>query len=251
MRRNLSQEIHSQSTHHRLNLYSIAAAAAGVSILALVQPAHAKIITTKKTLTIDNGTVFLDLNNDGISDFEFSFTTFRDSKYHAKLTLKGLVGGKVVGQKLSSGYGGPYASALVRGKKIGLSAHFSSAGGKLTIERENHANSAGTYYGNWYFAPNHFLGVKFLIKGQTHYGWIRIGGNYTGIPNEITEYAYETVANKPIAAGATSGTPGTDEAAQQTLAPSLGMLARGTDGLALWRREDELCAVPLGKILRN
>lgn len=228
-----------ESTDHRLSLYALAAAAAGVSVLALTQPAQAKIIATKKTITIDFGTNSIDLNKDGIPDFEFSFSTFRDSKYHAKLVLKNLTGGKVIGGKLTAGFGGPYASALVRGTKIGPSAHFSSANGEITIERENHANSAGTYYGNWYFAPNHFIGVKFLIKGETHYGWIRVGEGYTGIPSQITEYAYETIANKPLAAGATKDSADS-EAEPGKVAPSLGMLALGAGGIVFWRREYEL-----------
>jgi hypothetical protein len=54
----------------------------------------------------------------------------------------------------------------------------------------------------------------------------------------ITAYAYETVANKPITIGSTT------EMADEPKAPnpSLGMLAMGTDGLTLWRREEHTIA---------
>lgn len=39
----------SQSTNHKLNTYALAASAAGVGILALIQPAQAKIVTPTPT----------------------------------------------------------------------------------------------------------------------------------------------------------------------------------------------------------
>jgi len=105
--------------NHRLNLYSTAAVAAGVSMLALAQPAIGEVIVTKKTIQIDDGPVYVDLNKDGISDFEFSFATSRDPLFHAKLTAKALTGGEVVGDHIH-GLAGPYASALCTEPRLGL-----------------------------------------------------------------------------------------------------------------------------------
>jgi hypothetical protein len=60
----------------------------------------------------------------------------------------------------------------------------------------------------------------------------------------MTGYAYETIANKPIIAGKTSGPAANSPDLAQTLVPStqlpmLGMLARGAEGLSLWRRDEE------------
>ena len=58
-------------------------------------------------------------------------------------------------------------------------------------------------------------------------------------------YAYETVANRPVIVGKISGS---DIASavdpEELLAPSygsanLGMLARGAESLAIWRRDEE------------
>jgi len=61
----------------RLNAYALAASAAGVGILALAQPAEAKIVYTPTNVTIvgPNGSYNLDLNNDGQIDF-----TIRNTK---------------------------------------------------------------------------------------------------------------------------------------------------------------------------
>ena len=89
--------------------------------------------------------------------------------------------------------------------------------------------------------------MRFKINGKIHYGWVRITVKITSplpppfMTATITEYGYETVANKSLGAGL-SGADSSDEQAQETPCnigqPSLGMLAQGVDGLALWRREE-------------
>ena len=51
-----------------------------------------------------------------------------------------------------------------------------------------------------------YLGLKFQIKGKTHYGWARLNVEVskTTITATLTGYAYETIPNKPILAGKTS-----------------------------------------------
>ena len=58
----------STSTHHRLSMYALAASAAGVSLLALSQPSEAKIVYTRANIGLGS-VVRLDLNHDGIYDF--------------------------------------------------------------------------------------------------------------------------------------------------------------------------------------
>src|SRR5580692_10290041 len=62
----------------QLNSYALAAGAAGVGMLALAQPAEAKIVYTAAHIPIvqNGGPVELDLNHDGINDFQFSNTYY-------------------------------------------------------------------------------------------------------------------------------------------------------------------------------
>jgi hypothetical protein len=60
----------SSQPSRQLSLYSAAAAAAGVSMLALAQPAAGEVVVTKKTIPLI-GNVSIDINSDGISDFAF------------------------------------------------------------------------------------------------------------------------------------------------------------------------------------
>ena len=99
------------------------------------------------------------------------------------------------------------------------------------------------FYGKWNSnAPNRFIGAKFKINNKTHYGWVRVTVKTTTqqVSATVTEYGYETVANKRVSAGlpgAASVQPPTKAA--NSSAASLGALALGAEGLAIWRREEE------------
>jgi|HubBroStandDraft_6_1064221.scaffolds.fasta_scaffold227674_2 hypothetical protein len=60
----------SESLHKRLNAYALAASAAGAGVLALAQPAEARVVYTPVHKVIRLGHPYaLDLNHDGITDF--------------------------------------------------------------------------------------------------------------------------------------------------------------------------------------
>jgi hypothetical protein len=230
------------SFNHRMHLYSAAALTAGVGMLALAQPAEGSVVITSANITISPGApVTIDLNKDGIQDFQFSASRGGyDHSFYQTVVVRPLTGGRVVGG--NRGSLGPYASALAIGANIGPSAHFSSSPGRqqLLIERSNGFVSGSTQYtlyGKWGNVTNKYLGVKFLIKGAVHFGWVRI--TMTRTTGTITEYAYETVANKKITT--TAAAVGTNEAKVESPASkrgaSIGMLAMGVDGLSLWRRD--------------
>ncbi len=242
----------SKIVDHKLNLYSAAAVAAGVSVLAIAPSAEGKIVsTTKATRILLHQPVSIDLNHDGIADFQFNLaSSVPECIVDYSLAMKPLTGGAVVATPLGAYYNG-YAAALKQGARIGPSAHFSatSAGG-VKIERSNMEYCSFSYhrtlFGHWGGnPPNRYIGVKFPIDGATHYGWIRLTANFItrkGVKATITAFAYETVANKRITAGSTSGAVIKAEAREglRSIQPVLGMLALGVDGLALWRREEEI-----------
>ena len=90
------------------------------------------------------------------------------------------------------------------------------------------------------------LGLKFIVKGKTHYGWARLtvqalGGAF--IKATLTGYAYETIPNRTILAGHTKGPEEIAKASLSALAPkpaTLGLLATGALGLSIWRREERV-----------
>ena len=51
--------------------------------------------------------------------------------------------------------------------------------------------------------PNNdqFIGIRFYISGQFHYGWIRVNFNNTTHTFKVIDGAYNTIPNTPIKAG--------------------------------------------------
>jgi hypothetical protein len=205
------------SLEHRLSGYALAASAAGVSLLALSQPAEAKIVYTPAHEKVRiNRTLPLDLNHDGIHDFGIlnlthnSTTPFGDFVAASPLNS----GNEIWVQATNRGFNN-YAVALRAGVRIGPPAkRFQSGRDGMAFV----SIAGGTFSGGpWKNVRNRYLGLKFLIKGKVHYGWARL--NVTIANREVhailTGYAYETLPGKPIVAGRTKGNS------------SLGELARG------------------------
>ncbi len=243
------QKTSSDNLNRRLAFYSLTAAVAGVSVLALAQPAESEVIVTKKTIPIPTSlgltSIPISLTNNGINDFSFSLYSYDGYSIRRSLRMWPLEGGAVVA-RASSRHILSSALPLVRGAKIGPSAQFSN----LNFANIEESQEGRQFSGLWgVTSKNRFLGVKFLINGETHYGWIRLTVNTDKnglLAGTITGYAYETVANKPILAG-TAGTATTDKTTtevqgpdgiQRQYGPSLGMLAAGADALPIWRREE-------------
>jgi hypothetical protein len=239
----------------RLNTYALAAGAAGVSLLGLPLPSEAEIVYTPANVKIGRGGVLdLDLNHDGIVDFLVNerpgSTGFRTSQY---LSVIGKTGSRVNCQTSFCG-SYPGAAALNSGTQIGpiggRHGWISAAG----MAFEEVTKRGSLYYGDaWANVTDAYLGLRFQLNGETHYGWARFTVTFhPGIPKnrtwiaQLTGFAYETVAGKPIIAGQTKGSDSDEDASSAffRLKPSkivqfasLGELALGADGLALWRRE--------------
>jgi len=228
------------SMHDRLNAYSLAASAAGVGMLAVVQPAQAEIVFTPAHLVITtHHKVALDLNHDGIADFTISNHAFCTADICGRTLLALPVGGnnKVAGIK--GLINTLYAYALNRGSQVGPKLAFS---GKLMA-------ASGTEYGSagrWRNVTDRYLGLEFFVGGQLHYGWARLSvtsgsGKITAL---LSGYAYETIPNKAITVGRKKGPDEEQPNSASLRAPrpvpaTLGLLALGRPALSIWRKEPE------------
>jgi len=204
-------------------MYALAASAAGVGTLLSANAAEAKIIYTKATIYIQSGYTYdLDLNHDGRTDFvlQNKLSPCCSSTYSDALNASG----KGPHNRLVKSSG--YAAALKAGSPVGPHDSFANAGVMaLSVERVWTHNSS---FGPWVNVKNRYLGLRFTIKGKTHYGWARL--NVTagqGITATLTGYAYETIPNKPIIAGKTRG-PDVVTVPQGTAPGSLSRLALGS-----------------------
>ena len=230
MRRTRKPSNLSKSLQRHLNAYALAASAAGVGVLALSHSAEARIVYTKAHRHVVLGhPLSLDLDHDGIADFTISRgqATY-SSTSNLWLVAKPAQGNSVAGFRVGSyGYTYDIAYALPAGKEINSGLGFQ---GFLMAERKGRIDHSGNCQWRWNNVTRRYLGLKFQVQGQTHYGWARLNASCertgdVGIKALLTGYAYETIANKAIIAGKRKGSDAT------TLEPgSLGRLAQGSAG---------------------
>jgi hypothetical protein len=232
---------HLSDFEHRLSMYALAASAAGVGVLALASPAEGKIIYTKANKSIGPGTTLhLDLNHDGIADFDLKDTVSSTTAGGQFASLSALPDRK---QNAVWGHTIPtrgYASALSARMRIGPKGQFLPGAGfmanySVSGGRHGGARRPGNFSctGPWANVTNRYLGLKFIVEGKEHFGWARLNVNCSGpaINATLTGYAYETVANRPILTGKKSGQDDEDDSISGA-APSatLGRLALGAKG---------------------
>lgn len=242
----------------RLEGELMAYVAAGAGLVSIALPSHAQIVYTPSNIPLAQRSVTqLDVNNDGVPDFRFvNFESVRycctsnsgtggirtASTYYLKVapdqTGNGVVQIQLKGQQVT-------AAALPKGAQVGPSAAFNSQILNMAILSQKQ-NS-----GSWQGVQTAYLGLKFVISGEVHYGWVlvkfaRPGGVSRGfISGSVYGYAYESTPEQPIITGQTGeasddakpigasdpvgavggeGAPGT-----------LGLLATGAQGLEIWR----------------
>jgi hypothetical protein len=238
----------SPSVIHKLNVYALAAGAAGAGLLTSVQAAEAKVVYTPAHVVIHTGSTYdLDLTHDGITNF--LFTDFIIYSGHLSVIPQH---GSAVEVLPGFSY---FPLALKQGARIGRSKYFyGSCVGCLTYgEAMVNAFSGQADQGDWINVKDRFLGMRFYIGKAVHYAWARFNVEVNGlsITAVLTGYAYETQAGRSILAGQTSGLA--DDAGEneepQSLLPDpdskpisrafgpapLGVLALGAQGLPLWR----------------
>jgi hypothetical protein len=232
-----------ESVHRQLNMYALAAGAAGVSMLALPQPAESKIVYTPAHVKVAP-----------------------QSRYGIHFDL-GALPIIYLGRSLQEGFSRVFASASPNLGGVAVTRNQTwalpmVAGAKIGPARLFRANSyepcmaslyilTGSWKGPWANGgkgvKNRYLGVRFKTGGKFHYGWARV--TVTTLDHRfssvlLTGYAYETIPNKAIIAGATKDTDDVPERPDATLTTptpepaTLGALALGAPGLSIWRRKE-------------
>jgi hypothetical protein len=236
----------SPSIHRHLNMYALAASAAGVGALALAQPCEAKIIYTKAHHIIGaNQTYRLDLNHDGIADFvlkDFYATHSGDSAGYLNVLPKKSANEVWAALHCTSGTARLCAAALPEGTKIGSKGSFRPdyPAGEVMAASDVH----GYRTGSW-FNVTRYLGLKFVVQGKTHFGWARLAVSvqHFTFTATLTGYAYETIAGKThgeddVEYDSGSGGSLTNPIPVTPQPVSLGALALGAPGLSIWRRKE-------------
>jgi hypothetical protein len=236
---------------HKLLGYAAAASAAGVGMMALVQPSQAEIVYTPAHQIVAKGKYFnLDFNHDGVTDLTlrnvysvcFETTQGRRRPECSEFTDQFLLAYGTAPNGVMAGVS--FASALPVGKRVGQGNKFADR-----VDLEQCFTSKGNFQtsnGPWLNVKNLYLGVTFTIDGATHYGWVRLSVTTNKKTCDaqvlVTGYAYDDTPNKAIPTGKISGNDvvGTVERSGATLgALALGSLGIDSPGIEAWRREKE------------
>jgi hypothetical protein len=232
-------------TRKKLEMYSLAAAAAGMSIAALSPAAQAEVVFTPAHQKIFDRGVILDLNHDGLADFEILQREFFADG--AGVIIYSHAGNRAFGAASRANF----LSMLPKGYTVGPNSSRFQRGSTSTNDPIPHkflyyceANSGGrSCTGAWDNGTDgSYVGFKFYIDGEVHYGWARLAVTVQQPNNpksvHLTGYAYETVANKPIVTGRTSGAAETSvresgsSANDKRTPATLGRLAAGASNVA-------------------
>jgi hypothetical protein len=237
-RHNLNQDL-----NRCLKQYATAAlGAAGVSTLAMAQaPTTTNIVYTPANIALTEpnpGTVVpIDFNHDGVPDITISATGFsiaysghggraNGSIFEAPAPGNLAIGGHALAQGVPLSQGGAFRST----KQKMAWGNF-----RFLLSTSNPIDSSG---GPFKDVSNKYLGVKFKVNGQFHFGWIRVSitTHPSFVSGTITGYAFNSIANVPIFAGQLRPA-GSEQAAIQNVPPgSLGMLAAGAQAIPYWKK---------------
>lgn len=218
-RKKIKKESASESTiNKQLLRYSLAAG----TVLAMAQPAAGKVVCNGPMTPIDvnsvNKSALIDLDGDGADDFVFGYT---QSSTCTSIYRSIFVGGYYSGNSFlgsPAGWWPGIVSRLGQGAPVGPGqTNFYPAGPLNGLystwycikDKALARSSVCTWFGPYSYAnfcgQTGYIGVKFYISGQPHYGWIEYegecdkGGNT--VSGRILGWCYEDQATEAIQAG--------------------------------------------------
>jgi hypothetical protein len=196
------------------NLFAVLAGITFASV-AFNARSEAKIVYTPVNVTTaGNGHMQVDVNHDGLKDFAIQaavagvYCGTGGGGVHAVVTVTPTTGDGVVANAGN-------AAALASGVSVGPPLTFYKYQALMTNSLLS--RGCGSYrYGSWCSGYAYscrktaYLGLKFLVNGQTHYGWayVTISANIFGgsLSTTLQGFAFETIAGQGIKTGQTSGT---------------------------------------------
>jgi len=146
-----------------------------------------------------NDNLDIDFNGDGIVDFTLEQYNFGYGTFESNFAA--LDGNPAFSYGIVAVPGVYYpASAMTAGSIIGPSASFNTSG--YDILGSFFAFGSSVFgVGEWSAVTDRYLGVKFQIGPNTHYGWIRLDAEINCSALRVKDFAYEDSPGVPIAAG--------------------------------------------------
>ena len=156
------------------------------------------------TINTNGGVYALDLNNDGITDFNITYNTTTIPQGTNKYIRITPLGANKVGNDLSY----PYPSALSINTLIDSSSFswLSNANQSLIsriwfIPPPRGGSPLWQTRGNWNGASDKYVPLQLDVSSQKYYGWARLDAATNAMSFTVKDYAYNSIPNQSILAG--------------------------------------------------
>ncbi len=139
---------------------------------------------------VDN-VVSIDFNGDGTEEYNFRWDDYGASGWFMHMTY---ANGNVFNLKgtATNPYGGRYLDPMNLGDAINSSANWGTSSPEPFIGDNSDPNFKGL--------GDKYVGVKFLLNGDTYYGWVLVSFDNNRTLT-VKSYAYQSTKNTPINAG--------------------------------------------------
>lgn len=189
----------------KLKAYSITAGSLTAAAAAQGQIMHTDLIPD---VVIDSNAIYnLDVNNDATPELTLNAYNYIDSVSGGTYGFSLIyvippATNAVLGNMFMNSY--PFPTALNAGDSIKpASTDWRDA---LVNNGDQYLSvvTPGPVYGNWTGISDKYIGIRFTIGSQAHYGWARLSVAATGDVITIKEYAYNSTPGVGIVAGQTN-----------------------------------------------
>jgi hypothetical protein len=156
---------------------------------------------------VHDSTVFdLDFDNNGQPELRFETVNYMGTYapvHMANVTVSGDTNNAIIGSLYSSQY--PLPFAMNAGDSIsGTNTNWRNA--NMNGGLQYMAIEYGPYtFGNWLGANDKYLGVRFMIGNDTHYGWVRLSVTSDADSIIIKDFAYQAQPGVGLTADQSTG----------------------------------------------
>jgi hypothetical protein len=156
-----------------------------------------------------NNPIHLDLNNDGVIDYVLSSVLIENNDLpylYLYINRKTPSLNRVLVRQgeelpLNALWAVPLDKDFEVRENLSASLSWSADEVKTALLNVSETATTRTFSGEWLGKKDKYLGLRFLIDGKTHYGWLRISHNLNEAKLAIKDYAYNKTAGQPIKAG--------------------------------------------------
>ncbi len=168
------------------------------------------------TINTNGGVYALDLNNDGITDFNITYSTtiisatcggtpHTSTNINIRITPLGV---NAVGNDPT------YPSALLLNSLIDSSSFtWLNNVNQILTYKYWHCIGFGmshfwiaSYTGHWNGAVDKYIPLRLYVGSQKYYGWVRLNVDSPAVRFTVKDYGYNSIPNQPILAGQTTVT---------------------------------------------